>query len=224
MKVVTASFVLFVVSTTLAVPATDKIDAVLTEIVNHLKENQTSFRDFHLFRAVDVATDGPYTFNSIEVLNTNINFQDAILVPGGKGWMSDELLVIEEAKIKMPTLIMTGSIVVYDDTGFNFTVPFSKKQDFSFLENGETEGTFTLTNFSVRNQGKKIFVSPGVVTYSPQGLFRKGKVNCVSLIRYTRTEECAMAMDVVDDLGLASIAQSLGYKMRTAIKHMQLTL
>ena len=45
MKGATGVFVLFLVSTTLAVEANDKVDALVTKVVNHLKANHTTFRD-----------------------------------------------------------------------------------------------------------------------------------------------------------------------------------
>ena len=219
MKVASGVFVLFLVSATLAVEADDKADSVVTKIVNQLKANQTTFRDFHLFRAVDISNYGSYKFNSIEVINTNINFQDAIAVPGAKGSMKGSYLVIKEATIKMPNLTVTGSIIFTDEGGFNFTLPFNATQK---SPNNETEGTFKLMDFWIYQDKKDTTVFPGFATYSPENLTLEVKVNCMPLQRKFRAEECYFAQEVVNDLGLGNIAKSLAYKIQTALKYKHL--
>ena len=216
MKVASGVFVLFLVSATLGIEADDKLDSVVKNIVDQVKTNHTTFRDFHLFKAVDISNSGSYKFNSIQVINTNINFQDAIVVPGTKGHMNGKYLVIEEATIKMPNLTVTGSIIFNDEGGFNFTLPFNATQK---SPSNETEGTFKLMDFWIYQDKKETTVFPGYATYSPENLTFEVKVNCMPLQRRFRAEECYFAQEVVNDLGLGNIAKSLGYKIQTALKY-----
>ena len=195
--------------------AEDKYDAAVTKIVNHLKANKTSFHNFLLFKGVDIANFGFYKFKSIEVKDTNINFQDAVPVPGVKGKTVAGYLVIEEAEIKISNLTINGSIVVEDHGGFKFTLPFNSTQKSA---NNETGGTFKLIDFWVSGSKEGWRVSPGVARYSPENIKFEVQVDCWDLEMQFRGAECYFAQQVINDLAFGSVARALAYKIQTAIK------
>ena len=190
-------------------------DAVVTKIVNHLKANKTSFHDFLLFKGVDIANYGFYKFKTIEVKDTNMNFQDAVPVPGAKGQIIGGFMLIDEAKIEIPNLTINGSIVVEDDGGFKFTLPFNSTQKSG---NNETGGTFKLIKFSSYGSKEGMLVSPGYALYSPENIKFEVEVDCEPLEMRFRAEECYFAQQIVNDLAFGSVARALAYKIQTAIK------
>lgn len=208
---------MFLVSATLAVEADEKVDSVVRKIVKQLKTKQTIFRDFHLFRAVDVSDNGFYKFNSIEVMNTNINFQDAVIVSGAKGRIIGNYVVIEEAEIQMPNLTVTGSIVFHDDRGFSYSLPFKTKQR---SPNHKIEGTCKLMDYKVLQDKDETTIIPGYATYSSEYFTLEVVVNCIGLQTKFRADECNFAKGLVNELGFSNIPKSLDLKIQTALKHM----
>ena len=212
MKISSSLFLLVLVC---AAFAENKFDAAVTKIVDHLKANKTTFHNFLLFKGVDITNFGFYKFKTIEVKDTNINFQDAVPVPGAKGQMNGGYMLIDEAEIKISNLTINGSIVVEDDGGFKFTLPFNSTQKSA---NNETGGTFKLVKFSAFGSKEEMRVYPGYALYSPDNIEFKVKVNCFPLQMRFRAEECYFAQQIVNDLAFGSVARALAYKIQTAIK------
>ena len=212
MKILSSFFLLVLVC---AAFAENKYDVAVTKIVNHLKANKTTFHNFLLFKGVDITNYGSYKFKTIEVKDTNINFQDAVPVPGAKGQTITGYLVIDEAEIKISNLVIDGSIVVEDDGGFKFTLPFNSTQRSG---NNETGGIFKLVKFSAHDSNEGMRVYPGYALYSPENIKFEVEVDCEPLVMRFRGEECYFAQEIVNDLAFGSVARALAYKIQTAIK------
>ena len=208
-------FFVMVLIFALVANADSEYDAAMTKIVNHLKANKTTFHNFLLFKGVDITNYGYYKFKTIEVKDTNINFQDAVPVPGAKGEIRGGYMLIDEAEIKISKLTINGSIVVEDDGGFKFTLPFNSTQKSA---NNETGGIFKLVKFSAFNYKEGMRVSPGYALYSPENTKFEVEVNCFPLQMRFRAEECYLAQEIVNNLAFGSVARALAYKIQTAIK------
>ena len=218
MKILSSFFLLVLVC---AAFAENEYDAAVTKIVNHLKANKTSFHDFLLFKAVDIKYFDSHKFKTIEVKDTNINFQDAVVVPGTEGDTIGRTLFIQKAEIEVPNLTISGKIVAENDGGLKFTLPFNSTQKSA---NNETGGIFKLIKFVVSGaiDGKR--VSHGGARYSPENIQFEVQVDCSPLQMQFRSDfECGYAEKVVADLAFGSVAKALSYKILTAMKEHPIT-
>ena len=190
----------------------DKYDEVVTKIVNQLKANASTFANFQLFRGVDYTDASRYRIKDMEINQTNLDFSEAIPVPGAKGESFGSLFVIREAEVKIPKLTIRGVVNVVEAGGMHVALPFNTTQK---SKDGQTGGILKLLNFFVFHDGRGQYVQSGYASYTPEDIFFDVNLHCWIRLGYA-AELCHLAEDITRNLGLTTVAKSFAYRVKSA--------
>ena len=194
------------------VKADNIYDEAVRKIVNQLKANASTFANFHLFRGIGYTDTSHYKIKELEINQTILDFSKAFPVVGAKGESFGSFFVIREAEIKIPNLTIKGVVNVVEEGGIRVALPFTSTQQ---SREGQTRGILRLFNFFVFQDKWGQYVQSGYAIYSPEETFFNVNLHCWVRLGYA-AELCHLAEEITWNLGLANVAKSFAYRVKSA--------
>lgn len=210
--------------------AFNRYDEALKEVTYQLTRNESTFWNFHQFKAVDIGATS-FVFNSFEITNTSVDFRRAYPVLGVAGRDSifrevfkSDAFEIFKPEIMIPKLVITGFINVILDSEKEVTVAFNATQTSASGQEGASFKFSDIDFFHVFISATQdnVYAIPGLVTYSNKNITLDVQFDCEPLEKISNPGICATVTNITKELGLANLDTSLKYRMTSAIRRLRL--